>query len=271
MFLVQWWPVFLPWLLLVCVWNRLDLMTRWVLVALPILFLSVEYATIGERKLTTEKLWASIYTVGIVTLIPTILKRKGLPFRVLAAIVVFLSPICMAECIYSHYPNPLTIDHLAHLQGNGWILGDSQKKRLLEVLRRFHGETILPGRSYWDYSQSPAIVDFSENRCFVAYTYHEYHCGRGGEADYRSQLNNHFYDGKLADPLSFLNGNNITAVLIWPEDTISDQLLQQFKNQLGPEFFYIDCKMDGANNAGLFVRQSDLEPGPGMVGYSSQN
>jgi hypothetical protein len=75
----------------------------------------------------------------------------------------------------------------------------------------------------------------------------------------------------MADPLSFLNGNNIAAVMIWPEDAISDQLLQQLQTQLGPEFFYIDCKMDGTNNAGLFIRQSDLEPMPGMVGYSSQN
>ena len=50
----------------------------------------------------------------------------------------------------------------------------------------------------------------------------------------------------------------IDAVLIWPEDGISDALLEKFKQQLGPEFFYIDCKMDGTDNAGLFVRQSKL-------------
>ena len=124
----------------------------------------------------------------------------------------------------------------------------------------------LPGRCYWNYSQSPAVVTFSENKCFVAYTYHEYLYGRGHEGDYRSKLNNEFYDGNMADPLSFLRGYNINAVMIWPEDQVSDQLLQQFQTQLRPEFFYIDCKMDGPNNAGLFIRQSDLETlarGPG--------
>jgi hypothetical protein len=135
----------------------------------------------------------------------------------------------------------------------------------------FHGQTILPGRSYWNYSQAAAVVGFSENNCWVAYTFNEFHYGRGAEGDFRSEMNNRFYDGKIADPLSYLNGNNIAAVLIWPEDAVSDEQLQKFKNQLDPEFFYIDCKMDGANNAGLFVRQSDLEPMPGMVGYSSQN
>jgi hypothetical protein len=199
------------------------------------------------------------------------LARKGIPFRVLGAILVLLSPICLGETIYAYYPSPLSVPYFAHLQGNAWILQDSQKKRLVQVLSRFRGETILPGRCYWNYAQAPAIVDFSENRCWVAYTFHEYHCGRATEADYRSQINNKFYDGKMTDPLSFLNGNNITAVMIWPEDAVSDQLLQQFKTQLAPEFFYIDCKMDGPNNAGLFVRQSDLEPMPGMVGYSTED
>jgi len=271
MFLVQWWPVFLPWLLLCCVWNRLDTHARWILVALPILFLGAEYITIGDRKITTEKVWPGIYGVGLVTLIPLVLMRKGLLFRILSAVILLLSPVCLGEAIYSYYPNPLNTGELAHLGGHDWILGDAQKKRLLGVLSMFHGETILPGKSYWNYSQSPAVVDFSENRCFVAYTYLKFLAGHGGEADYRSKLNNSFYAGKMADPLSFLKGYNIAAVLIWPEDAISDQLLQQFKDQLHPEFFYIDCKMDGANNAGLFIRQSDLEPMPGMVGYSLQN
>ncbi len=262
MFIIQWWPVFLPWLFLCFVWGRLDLRARWILIALPLLLIGVEFLTFGDRKLTTEKMWAGIYGAGLVTLLPMIFMQKESPFRFLSALIFLLSPICLGMALYDYYPKPLIGHDFAHLQGNDWILGDSQKKRLLQVLRRFHAATILPGKSYWNYSQSPAVVDFSENRCFVAYTHHEYHCGRGAEADYRSMLNNDFYDGKNTDPLSFLRGNNITAVLIWPEDNISDQLLQQFQNQLSPEFFYIDCKMDGPNNAGVFMRQSDLEASP---------
>jgi len=270
MFLIQWWPVFLPWLFLCFVWNRLDLRTRWILIALPILFTGVEFLTFGDRKLTTEKMWAGIYGAGLVTLLPMIFKQKEAAFRLLSVIIIVLSPICLVMGIYDYYPNPVIGLDFAHLEGNGWILGDAQKKRLLQVLRQLHAATILPGKSYWNFSQSPAVVDFSENRCFVAYTHHEFHCGRGPEADFRSQLNNDFYDGKNHDPLSFLRGNNIAAVLIWPEDNISDQLLQQFQNQLSSEFFYVDCKMGGPNNAGVFMRQSDLDASP-MASDNSAN
>ena len=54
----------------------------------------------------------------------------------------------------------------------------------------------------------------------------------------------------MADPLPFLHAHHIAAVLIWPDDQISDDQLQKFQAQLGPEFFYINCKADGQHNAG---------------------
>jgi hypothetical protein len=60
----------------------------------------------------------------------------------------------------------------------------------------------------------------------------------------------------MTDPLPFLRANHIAAVLIWPGDQISDALLGRYKTQLGSDYFYIDCKMDGPNNAGVFVRQA---------------
>jgi hypothetical protein len=266
MFLVQWWPVFLPWLFLCCVWNRLDLHARLFLVGLPILFLSAEFITIGDRKITTEKLWPEIYGIGVVTLVPVMFMRKGIPFRFLSLIFLVVSPICLVKAIHDFYPNPVGDPDLANLSGDNWLQKDTQKKRLIQVLQRLHGATILPGICYWNYSQSPAVVTFSENRCFVAYTYHEFLYGRGAEGDYRSKVNNEFYAGTIADPLSFLRGYNIDAVMIWPEDQISDQLLHQFQTQLHPDFFYIDCKMDGPDNAGVFIRQSDLETLAGGLG-----
>lgn len=261
-FFIQWWPVWLPWFFLCCFWARLDLMGRWILIALPVLLIAMEYVTFADRKLTTEKIWAGIYGAGVVTYLPMLLRQRSVPFFLLGGTILLLSPVCLLKTLYDYNPKPLLQENFAQLEGTSWILADSQKKRLLQVLLRLHGAIILPGRSYWSYSQSPAVVDFSENKCFIAYTYHEYHCGRGPEGDYRSKENNAFYDGKVSDPLSFLRGNNIEAVMIWPEDNISDQLLQQFKSQLDPEFFYIDCKMDGQNNAGVFMRQSDLGQSP---------
>jgi hypothetical protein len=255
MFLVQWWPVFLPWLSLLFIWDRLDLRSRWIHAALPLLFIFVELFTFGDRKLTTEKMWAGIYGAGLITLVPLVFAQRNLGFRLLSGCLVINALICLGQTLKYYYPYPVIEPHSFRLQGDAWVRDDPQKKRLVQVLRRLHGAVILPGKSYWDYSQAAAIVAFSENQCYVAYTYNEFHYGRGAEGDYRSQLNNNFYDGKNPDPLAFLRGNDINAVLIWPEDAVPDALLQQFKVQLDSEFFYIDCKMDGPNNAGVFFRK----------------
>ncbi len=60
--------------------------------------------------------------------------------------------------------------------------------------------------------------------------------GHGGETDVRTKLNNDFYLGKCPDPLGFLTANNIEAVLIWPDDKISDDLVAQLKKQLAPTY-----------------------------------
>ncbi len=58
----------------------------------------------------------------------------------------------------------------------------------------------------------------------------------------------------MPDPLGFLRSNDIAAVMIYPDDTIPDKLVQQFRTQLAPDYYYVDCKGDGPNNAGIFLR-----------------
>jgi hypothetical protein len=262
-FLAQWWPVALPWALLLTMWKRLDLRARWLQIALPLLFIAVEYVTFGDRKLTTEKMWAGIYGASLVTLVPTLFAQVNGGLRI-ASLFLFLNGlICFAVNIYQYYPHPVdlcTSPMFCRLQGDTWFFQDTQKMRVMRVMRRLHGAVILPGRSYWNYSQAAGVVAFSENMCWVAYTFNQISYGREEEANYRSRIDNVFYDGKLADPLTFLRNNNIAAVLIWPEDNIPDAVLAQFKQQLGPEFFYEDCKMDGPANCGVFFRLQPLPP-----------
>ena len=54
-------------------------------------------------------------------------------------------------------------------------------------------------------------------------------------------------------PLDFLRLNNIAAVVIYPDDEIPDDILQKLQTQIGPEYYYIDCKGDGSKNAGVFM------------------
>ncbi len=73
------------------------------------------------------------------------------------------------------------------------------------------------------------------------------------EAEFRSCLNNDFYSGAMTDRLKFLRGNNVTGVVIWPDDQLSDDYLAKLKTEIASEYDDIDCKGEGAQNAGVFL------------------
>jgi hypothetical protein len=258
MFALQWWPVFIPWFFLCFVWDRLSLMGRWVHGALPVLWIAVEFVTFGTRSLTTEKMWGQLYGIGLVVLFALVFTQRGLLFRVLTVGLLLFSFGCFGMWMKYVFYDPIDGHNFAYLEGDYYVNDDPQTKRLLEVLRQLHGQTILPGRSYWAYNYAPSIIGFSENRCFVAYTYQETQVGHGDEADYRDAMNNRFYAGKMADPLPFLRCNKIRAVLIWPEDAISDDLLKRFQQELAPDYTYVDCRAGGTNNAGVFMPEDSM-------------
>jgi hypothetical protein len=262
MFALQWWPVYLPWLFLCFAWGRLNLMGRWIHITLAVLLIGVEFVTVANnRSLTTEKMWGAIYGAGLATLLPLLLMQKGAAFRTMSALLVLVGVICLGSWVKTVFYDAVFFQmpfghDIGRLQGDYYFQTDPQEKRLIQVLSRLHGATILPGKSSWAYNDAPEAISFSGNRCYIAYTYQEWQFGQGGEDEYRNDINNKFYAGTLTAPLPFLRSNNIAAVLIWPQDEISDQLLQQFQTQLGSDYFYIDCKMDGTNNAGVFMRQT---------------
>ncbi len=262
-FIIQWWPVIVPWIALCFIWGRLSLLARWIHAALPLLLIFVEVATIGDRTLTVEKMWGAIYGAGLVTFLPLVFVQTNVVFRMLTIVFLFISSIFfMAWAKIS--TDQANWEYTAfHLKGDTVFQYDPQKKRLLQVLQRLHGVTILNGKSAEAYNQSPSIVGFSENRCYIAWYYQEFQCGHGGEAEFRDKQSNSFFAGTMPNPLAFLRSNDIAAVLIWPEDAIPDNIVQQLQDQLGSDYYYVDCKGDGANNAGVFLRQ------PGAPAYGT--
>jgi hypothetical protein len=262
-FVIQWWPVIVPWIFLCFIWGRLSLLARWIHFAVPFLLIFVEVATFGDRTLTVEKMWGAVYGAGIVTFLPLVFIRKNPAFRVVTVVFLFISAIFFMAWAKKSV-DQINWQYTAfRLKGDTVFANDPQKKRLLQVLQRLHGVTVLNGKSEWAYNQSPSIVGFSENRCYIAWYNQEYQCGHGGEAEFRDRQSNDFFAGKMADPLAFVRNNDIAAVLIWPEDAISDDLLQQFQDRLGSDYYYIDCKGDGPNNAGVFLRR------PGAPAYGT--
>ena len=258
-FTFQWWPVFLPWLILCFIWHRLSPLARGIHIAVPLLYIFVECATFSDRGLTAEKMWGAIYGAALVTFLPLLFVQRGMFFRVFTGAFLILS-IAMIGCwTHTCYQYTNWDSGAFHLTGDTVMQDNPQKKRMLQVLKRLHAATVLSGRSVWAYNDNPSLVNFSENRCYVAWFYQEFQCGHALEADkYRNQMVNNFYDGKMADPLPFLRSNDIAAVLIYPEDDpkdcIPDNLLQQFQTQLASDYFYIDCKDGGDKNAGIFLR-----------------
>jgi hypothetical protein len=271
MFVLQWWPICLPWLSLCCIWKKMNLMTRWIHASIPILLLAIEFVTFGTRSLTTEKMWGELYATGLVTLFPVVFMQRNIPFILLNGVLLLFSFFCFGMWMKYVYYDPIDGHNFCRLQGDFYIQADMQTKRLLQVLSRLHGATVLPGKSYWAYNEDPTIIGFSENRCYVAYTYQEGQCGHADEADYRSRINNSFYSGAMTDPLPFLRANHIAAVVIWREDAIPDTLLEQFKMELDPEFVYVDCKGDGPNNIGVFMRQTPLSSAPPNLSTADLN
>ena len=206
--------------------------------------------------------------MGLVTLLPMAFMQRTWFFRILALVMVGIFAVCLGNWMRIRY-GELDPKDFFRLQGDAMVQDYPQSKRIVQVLKSMHGKVILPGKSYWDYNAAPAIVAFSENYCYVAYYFQEDDSGNGDEAEYRSKLNNDFYDGKMADPMPFLLSNNISAVLIWTEDNISDAQLQKFQQQLGSQFYYIDCKMGQPNNAGR-VHPPRARPDDGGAGRAAR-
>ena len=253
--LIQWWPILIPWLCLFLLWPRMNLLARWLHFAVPLLVIFFEVVTIADRGLTIEKNWGAIYGVGTVGFLPLIFAERQVLCRMLTGLYLFVSLLFFGIYGWISYNGSWGPD-ICRLQGDIIMQIDPQKKRIEQVLKRYRGITVLPGKSVYSYNEAPSVVGFSENMCYIAWFMQEDQCGHGGEAQYRDQQTNAFYAGTLPDPLAFLQSNHIGAVMIYPVDNIPDDQLSKFKDQLGSDYYYVDCKGTDPgfpNNAGVFV------------------
>ena len=117
------------------------------------------------------------------------------------------------------------------------------------------GATYLSGKCIFCYNEAPALTVFTNNRSYIAWSWFESHANLIEQAEAREKQNNDFYSGAMTDRLAFLHANRIDGVLVWPDDAISNDALAALHKDLDAEYAYVDCKADGANNAGLFTRR----------------
>jgi hypothetical protein len=256
MFILQFWPVFIPWLVLWLIWDRIDPVTRWLQVIVAVVFVLIEFFSLVNRYFTVQKMWGDLYGLALITLLPAVFVQRGPLYRMITVVLCATFTFCLVEWNYISHYNDIETSAFAVLTGDHGVKENKQSARILEVLKNLHGAVVLPGKSGWSYYTAPLIVTFSENRCFLGYTFQEGQYGHGGETGYRNQLDNDFYNGQVANPLAFLRAYNIAAVMIWPEDHIPDDILQKITSQIGPEYYYVDCKQNQPDNAGVFLRQT---------------
>ena len=281
-FLVQWWPIILLWGYGCFIFRELSFGLRWILVVIPMMLIGVELITVEGRYNTVEKMWGYTYGTGMIALFPIVAARSRLDelvkiawtlplakkSRAAGAALIsrpsifarFLTLILLFSAVVSLFSwidykfQWVPWDAFGHLEGNHYLTSDNQKKRMLQVVTQVKRKTFLSGKSDWCYYEAPALTVFTGNRSYIAWYYFESVADYAEEAVYRNKLNNDFYSGAMADPLTFLRSNDITGVLIWPEDNIPDAYLAKLKTELAPDYRYVDCRDNGWSNAGVFLR-----------------
>jgi hypothetical protein len=252
-FILQWWPIILLWICGCCLFRQISFGTRWILFVIPLMLIGVELYTVEGRYNTVEKMWGYTWGTGLIALFPIVATRRQLGCRIVTGLLLFSGGVSLGAWLINTYDVLPWQPAIFHLEGDGYIMADEQKKNLLHVMQQVKRATFLSGKAAWCYNESPALAIFSGNRSYSAWYYFESVANYPQEAEYRSGLNNDFYSGAMADPLKFLRANDISGVLIWPDDAIPDAYLATLKTKLGSDYDYIDCKGNGPQNAGVFL------------------
>ena len=278
-FLVQWWPIILLWIGGCFYFRSLSPAVRWVVVVVPLMLAGVELVTVEGRYNTVEKMWGYTYGAGLIALFPVIAansglhdlrtpmrahgiagvfsaltRRAGLGCRLIVLVLLFSATVSL----YSWIANtlrwaPWSSGGICQLSGDHYLMIEQQKKEMLRVMKSVKHRTFLSGKCIWCYNEAPALAVFSENRSYIAWSYFESVADYPDVATYREKLNNDFYAGTMADPLTFLTTNQITGIVIWPDDDIPDATLAKLTGQISSNYEYIDLKESGGKNAGIFL------------------
>jgi hypothetical protein len=256
---IQWWPIYVPWILLWFAWPCMNLGARWLhFVLIPICF-CVEAFFFTDRGTTLEKTWGGTFGIGLAILFPLVFTQKNWLFRILSAVLILCGFISLGSWADGTFTGALSRGPFLRLEGNFFIKFDPQLNRMDEVLSRVRCQTVLTGKAWHAWFESPALPAFTENRSFLGWTNAEETAGHPVEANVREKEINSFYDGTMQEPLSYLAANDISAVLVWPGDKMSQDWLDKMKVTLDPEFTYFDCKGDGDQQAGIFLKRSTLQ------------
>jgi hypothetical protein len=262
-FLVQWWPVYLPWLALLFVWKRLHPAVRISLVITPLALALVEIFNVGQRYDMTGKLWGMIFGAGWILYLPALMMQRMWVFRGILAVIMIESILSLGYWT-TYYWKSIETQDIAHLEGYGPLRWDPRKAKILEAMSQMKYQTVLTGKSSWSFCESPALAHFTLNRVYVTYSTiadDGFYTNGLGEGWKREVPVNDLYEGKCPNPLLYLRQRNIAALVIYPDDDIPDAIVQKLKLQLAPYYTYEDYREGdplSPPSAGIFIYHPEL-------------
>lgn len=253
LFLVQWWPIIAFWICGCICWRKLSFGLRWIMIVVPLMLIGIEQVDIESRYNMIEKMWGYTWGAAMVGLFPVVASRSGVGFRALTSLWMFCAAISLFSFVQDTAIGVSWEKACFHLDGSHYIETNDQKKLMLQAMTQTRNATYLSGKADWCYNQSPALPVFTGNRSYVAWYTFLSIANYKSETMNRVKLNDDFYSGAMTNRLRFLRGNNITGVMIWPDDAIPDASLDAMKKDLEPDYDYIDCRTDSDKNAGVFL------------------
>jgi hypothetical protein len=262
-FIVQWWPVFLPWLGLLLVCRTVHPAVGILLFVFPVAFLGVESYSFGARFDMTGKNWGFIFCAAWAVFIPAIAASRFWTFRFLLCLIAI--NCALSFCFWTtYYKRTINWDDVGEMEGKGDLRLDSAKARILNALLPLKDQIITTGLSEWSWCESARIANFSGNRDYVTWSFN---CDNDmvrngiGEGWRREKVLDEFYQGKNPNALLYLRQRNIAAVIIWPDDNIPDDAIAKLKQQLAPSYQYEDLRdVDNQTppNCGIFLYHANL-------------
>ncbi len=174
----------------------------------------------------------------------------------------------LSACFWvDYYHRSINWDNVGQLTGQGDMRSDPFKGRIYNVVSRFNHQIMLVGKDTWAYAENPLLANLNYNKTYIAWCCHcqgALHPNSFDVAPLRDEEVNDLYAGKLADPLQFLRNNNISMVVIWPDDHDDPAVVAKLQQQLAPDYIYEDCRgfkpAPDAPQAGVFTSRDLAMP-----------
>ncbi len=144
-FVIQWWPIYVPWLLLCFAWPRMNAAQRWLhFLFIPILLVT-ELFFFDDRGTMLEKTWSGTFGIGMAMLYPTLLMQRAWGCRVLSALILLTGFASLGAWTMGAWEFTQGSGAFLYLEGDHFIEVVPQFKRMKEVLSRIRGQTVITG------------------------------------------------------------------------------------------------------------------------------